>query len=173
MRFTFTRQEDDGWMASLTPWTWVWANSGRQWRTEVFTSLCIFRFPCALISLLLDEYRLMLLVQQVSWWFLSAFECLKMMYFAFVLKSCSSNYWILDWQLSVNTLRIPFHGFCVCMVPSEKCHLVFLLLIITFLFFSSSFLRTFSSALALNYDIRLDLIFLCLEFTWLLGSVGL
>ena len=24
----------DGWMASLTQWTWVWANSGRQWRTE-------------------------------------------------------------------------------------------------------------------------------------------
>ena len=24
----------DGWMASLTHWTWVWANSGRQWRTE-------------------------------------------------------------------------------------------------------------------------------------------
>ena len=23
-----------GWMASLTQWTWVWANSGRQWRTE-------------------------------------------------------------------------------------------------------------------------------------------
>ena len=23
----------DGWMASLTPWTWVWANSRRQWRT--------------------------------------------------------------------------------------------------------------------------------------------
>ena len=22
----------DGWMASLTQWTWVWANSGRQWR---------------------------------------------------------------------------------------------------------------------------------------------
>ena len=22
-----------GWMASLTPWTWVWANSGRWWRT--------------------------------------------------------------------------------------------------------------------------------------------
>ena len=22
----------DGWMASLTWWTWVWANSGRQWR---------------------------------------------------------------------------------------------------------------------------------------------
>ena len=22
------------WMASLTQWTWVWANSGRQWRTE-------------------------------------------------------------------------------------------------------------------------------------------
>ena len=24
----------DGWMASLTRWTWVWANSGRQWRTR-------------------------------------------------------------------------------------------------------------------------------------------
>ena len=23
----------DGWMTSLTQWTWVWANSGRQWRT--------------------------------------------------------------------------------------------------------------------------------------------
>ena len=22
----------DGWMASLTQWTWVWANSGRYWR---------------------------------------------------------------------------------------------------------------------------------------------
>ena len=26
-------REWDGWMASLTQWTWVWANSGRQWRT--------------------------------------------------------------------------------------------------------------------------------------------
>ena len=24
----------DGWMASPTQWTWVWANSKRQWRTE-------------------------------------------------------------------------------------------------------------------------------------------
>ena len=24
----------DGWMASLSQWTWVWANSGRQWKTE-------------------------------------------------------------------------------------------------------------------------------------------
>ena len=23
----------DGWMASLTQWTWVWANAGRLWRT--------------------------------------------------------------------------------------------------------------------------------------------
>ena len=27
-------REWDGWMASLTQWTWVWANCGRQWRTE-------------------------------------------------------------------------------------------------------------------------------------------
>ena len=24
----------DGWMASMTQWTWVWANCGRQWKTE-------------------------------------------------------------------------------------------------------------------------------------------
>ena len=24
----------DGWMASLTQWVWIWANSGRWWRTE-------------------------------------------------------------------------------------------------------------------------------------------
>ena len=24
----------DGWMASLSQWTWIWANSGRWWRTE-------------------------------------------------------------------------------------------------------------------------------------------
>ena len=24
----------DGWMASPTQWTWIWANSGRQWRKE-------------------------------------------------------------------------------------------------------------------------------------------
>ena len=24
----------DGWMATPTQWTWVWANSGRWWRTE-------------------------------------------------------------------------------------------------------------------------------------------
>ena len=24
----------DGWMASLTQWTWIWVKSGRQWRTE-------------------------------------------------------------------------------------------------------------------------------------------
>ena len=27
-------REWDGWMASLTQWTWVWANCGRRWRTE-------------------------------------------------------------------------------------------------------------------------------------------
>ena len=27
-------REWDGWMASLTQWTWIWANSGRQWWTR-------------------------------------------------------------------------------------------------------------------------------------------
>ena len=26
-------EDEMGWMASLTQWTWVWANSGRNWRT--------------------------------------------------------------------------------------------------------------------------------------------
>ena len=28
-----TTEEWDGWMASLTRWTWIWVNSGRWWRT--------------------------------------------------------------------------------------------------------------------------------------------
>ena len=28
------QQRKDGWMASLTQWTWVWTNSGREWSTE-------------------------------------------------------------------------------------------------------------------------------------------
>ena len=27
------QREQGGWVASPTPWTWVWANSGRRWRT--------------------------------------------------------------------------------------------------------------------------------------------
>ena len=29
----------DSWMASLTQWTWVWVNSGRQWRIGVLQSM--------------------------------------------------------------------------------------------------------------------------------------
>ena len=29
----------DGWRASPTRWTWVWASSGRQWKTEEFRML--------------------------------------------------------------------------------------------------------------------------------------
>ena len=32
----WSRRDDrewDGWMASLTPWMWVWTNSGRYWKT--------------------------------------------------------------------------------------------------------------------------------------------
>ena len=29
----------DGWMASPIQWTWVWANSGRRWRTAVLQSM--------------------------------------------------------------------------------------------------------------------------------------
>ena len=33
----------DGWMASLTQWTWVWANSGRQWRAGKPSMLLVRR----------------------------------------------------------------------------------------------------------------------------------
>ena len=35
----------DGWMASLTQWTWVWANSGRQWRKGRLGVLPFMRSP--------------------------------------------------------------------------------------------------------------------------------
>ena len=31
----------NSWMASLTQWTWVWANSGRQWRTGAWLAIVL------------------------------------------------------------------------------------------------------------------------------------
>ena len=39
----------DGWMASPTQWTWVWANSGRRWRTGkpgMLQTMGLQRFRC-------------------------------------------------------------------------------------------------------------------------------
>ena len=41
----------NGWMASLTQWTWIWANSGWQWRTGkpgVLQSVGLHRVGCGL-----------------------------------------------------------------------------------------------------------------------------
>ena len=37
----------DGWMVSLTQRTWVWASSGRWWKTGVLQSMCVSR--CAAV----------------------------------------------------------------------------------------------------------------------------
>ena len=61
----------DGWRASLTQWTWVWANSQRQWRSGksgilqsresqrvdhnlATKQLCVFLYNCEFISFLLS-----------------------------------------------------------------------------------------------------------------------
>ena len=54
----------DGWMASLTPWTWAWANSRRQWRTGK---------PGALLSVGSQRVRKKLLHQTFER--ISNFEC--------------------------------------------------------------------------------------------------
>ena len=51
----------DGWMVSPTQWAWVWANSGRQWRT---------RKPDMLQSMVLQRVRHNLVTEQklTAWW---------------------------------------------------------------------------------------------------------
>ena len=49
----------DGWMASLTQWTWVWANSGRYWRTGKPGVLCFMRS---------QRVRHDLATEQQQWW---------------------------------------------------------------------------------------------------------
>ena len=48
----------DDWMASLTQWAWVWANSKRQWKTEK---------PGVLQSMVLKRVRLRQLRQLSDW----------------------------------------------------------------------------------------------------------
>ena len=50
----------DGWMVSLTQWTWVWANSGKWWRTGK---------PGALQSMGLQRiFNLSLFVKRMYFW---------------------------------------------------------------------------------------------------------
>ena len=46
----------DGWMASLTQWTWVWANSGRWWRTGKPGMLQPMRSPGARHDLPIEHF---------------------------------------------------------------------------------------------------------------------
>ena len=49
----------DGWMASLTQWTWVWANSGRQWRTGKPGVLQSMRLQRAGHDLVTEQQRML------------------------------------------------------------------------------------------------------------------
>ena len=51
-------REWDGWDASLTEWTWSWANSERQWRTGK---------PGVLQSMVLQKVRHDLVTEQQQW----------------------------------------------------------------------------------------------------------
>ena len=43
-------REWDAWLASLTQWTWVWANSERQWRTGILACMGSQRFGHTLVT---------------------------------------------------------------------------------------------------------------------------
>ena len=61
----------DGWMASLTQQTWVWANSGRQWRTRkpgmlhpwVTVSTV---FMCWILTLFSKDSRVLILISSLT-----------------------------------------------------------------------------------------------------------
>ena len=80
----------DGWMASLTQWSWVLANSGKWWITEK---------PGVLQSMRLQRVRYNLVTKQQRW--LSS--CFSIIFFFFFGK-VSFLHWIACAPLSKNQL---------------------------------------------------------------------
>ena len=59
----------DGWMASLTQWTWVWASSGKWWRTgkpEVLQSMASQRVNLDWATEQQQQKKALLLVPKIS-----------------------------------------------------------------------------------------------------------
>ena len=62
----------DGWMASLTRWTWVWANSGRQWRTRKTGVLQFMGSQRIRDNWATEKQHYALAVDSVNWWSFSS-----------------------------------------------------------------------------------------------------
>ena len=64
----------DGWMASLTRWTWIWANSRRQWRTGKPGMLQSMGFSRSQTENLATEQQLKHESKEAEWLFSSCFH---------------------------------------------------------------------------------------------------
>ena len=84
----------DGWMVSLTQWTWIWANSGRQWKTGK---------PGVLQSRGWQTVRYDLVTKQQDTYKIYRLSC------TFFL--CIIHFCILG--PACQTIHRPFWGFCV------------------------------------------------------------
>ena len=90
----------DGWMASLTQWTWVWTNSGEQWRTRKSGVLQSMVYPshlhlcCSVVSDSLWPHELQRACQ-ASLFITNSQSLLKLMSIELVMPS---NHLIL-WHL--------------------------------------------------------------------------
>ena len=108
----------DGWVASLTQWTWIWANSGRQWRMGE---------PGVLQSMQLQSQKWlsnwMTIIHTVCINF--KFSSQENTWMSYIWWMCGHRHWLTN----SNKLVIPFKLICwarkVIQVPrQELTHIV-------------------------------------------------
>ena len=89
----------DGWMASSTQWTWVWANSGRQWSTGK---------PGMLQSMGLQRVRHDWVTEQQQYTILHRKISLYMLYTSFL---CCFRPLITQWKRGQNSKLLYWNGY--------------------------------------------------------------
>ena len=113
------RQRTDGWMASLTQWTWVWASSKRWWRTGKF---------CMLQSMGLQGVRHNWVTrQQQQQWVSKVINKIEFqLYWTLKTNMCSRKQIVLQLSLTVQKkiifAQIPYNFlFFLCSSWPKKC----------------------------------------------------
>ena len=126
----------DVWMASSTQWTWIWENSGREWRTGkpgVLQSMGLQRvrhelateqqLPSAVITVLLDSYKGVLVLGNEN-----SFQGLyseRIILILTVLKKKKYFFNYQNWTLNclpflrLNSISLSIYLFLVCHLKGD------------------------------------------------------
>jgi len=97
----------DGWVASSTQWTWVWANSGRWWRTGK---------PGMLQSMGSQRVKHDLATEQQSITYIVYTSCPCLHMACWLLTICELNKLSSCLQTHLNVLSSIFWSFCIFLL---------------------------------------------------------